>query len=579
VLPFETMDRPAALRPYRWEIAPPVPNQLQQELGHLNPVLAQVLYNRGVFARGDIEAFLEGRYSLPDDPFLLPDVDRAVDRIGRALDGDEMIVVYGDFDADGVTATVLMVEALRGLGIDRRLVQPYIPDRVDEGYGLNKDALSLLKEKGAGLVITVDCGTRSIDEVAHANEIGLDLIISDHHSLGQRLPDALALINPQRPGSDYPETRLSGVGIAYKLAQALRRGLAERARFDESDLLDLVALGTVADLAPLLGENRSLVASGLAVLNEGRRPGIRALAEVSGTRMGSLSAETIAFALGPRINAAGRLAHAYDAARLLAVNNLIMARDYARRLDSLNRERQKMTRDLSRQAEAMIIPEAPLLFAAAEGFASGVVGLVASRLSDRYYRPAIVVEIGQEESRGSCRSIQEFHITQALDRVAAMLVRHGGHAQAAGFTIANENLPAFKESITAIAAEELDLETLAPTLSIDAEIAIGDIDWALMGNFERLEPTGYANAPPLLVSRDVQVHSYRAVGQDGSHLQLQVGDGRVKRPCIAFRQGAWAGLLPGRVDLVYSLGVNEWNGRRDLQLNVQDIRPAGQSGP
>ncbi|MFW6098286.1 MAG: single-stranded-DNA-specific exonuclease RecJ [Chloroflexota bacterium] len=565
------MQRPASLRPYSWKLAPPAPAELAGKLPHLPAVMSQILYNRELTDEARIQAFLEGRYTETDDPFLLPDMEAAVARIEQAIECDERIVVYGDFDADGVTSTVLLVEALRGLGMRREQAQPYIPDRVDEGYGLNSAALRELREKGADLVISVDCGIRALHEVAVAREIGLDMIITDHHSLGRQLPDALAVINPKHPESAYPEKMLAGVGIAFKLAQALRRAMPQRARFEEEALLDLVALGTVADLAPLQAENRRLVIEGLEVINSGRRPGIAALAQVARLKPGSITAEHIGFGLGPRINAAGRLAHAYDAAKLLASNNMMMAGRYAQNLNALNYERRKLTKALSEQAEEQVRDDAPILIAAHPDFISGIVGLVASRLAEKHYRPAIVMEKGEEESRGSCRSIPEFHITEALDEVADVLERHGGHSQAAGFTVRNENLPAFEERLTEVAAARLDGLDLRPAIEIDAELDLQDIDWALLGYLEKLEPTGEANAPPVFVSRDVQVYSHRAVG-DGSHLKLDVGDGRCKFGCIAFRQGAWAPILPKRVDVVYTLGVNEWNGRRDIQLVVKDIK-------
>ena len=571
------MIRPDNLQNNHWIIKPAVPQQIKQTLGHLHPVLLQVLYNRGLKKKNHIQAFIDGQYLESTDPFLLPDMDKAIARIGQALEREETVIVYGDFDADGVTSTVLLTEALRGLGLSRQQAQPYIPDRIDEGYGLNEDALTYLKEeKNADLVITVDCGIRSVREVEHANQIGLDMIITDHHNLGSRIPPALAVINPKRKDSTYPELMLAGVGIAYKLAQAMRQAFPEQAQFDETTLLDLVALGTVADLAPLQGENRKLVMDGLKVLNACKRPGLDALARVSGLKPGSMSAESIAFALGPRINAAGRLSHAYDAAKLLAINNLLGAHEQAKKLNNLNQERQRITAKLTKEAEAQIDPEMPLLFVADPGFLPGVVGLVASRLTEKYYRPSIIVEQGEAESRGSCRSIQEFHITDALDQVQDLLVRHGGHAQAAGFTINNENLPEFKQRMIEIAAVELADKELFPTLVIDGEVDLMAVDWALLNVLEDLEPTGEANAKPIFMSRNVQVYSHRSVGQDGAHLQLEVGDedGRIKLRCIAFRQGAWAGNLPERIDLAYMLGVNEWNGRRSLQLMVQDIRAA-----
>jgi single-stranded-DNA-specific exonuclease len=472
---------------------------------------------------------------------------------------------------------VLLTQALRGLGVSRKKAQPYIPDRIDEGYGLNFEALTHIREEiKADLVITVDCGVRSVAEVQHANDIGLDLIITDHHSLGATLPPAFAIINPKRPENKYPEDMLAGVGIAFKLAQALKLALPHRANFHDDDLLDLVAIGTVADLAPLKNENRMLVIDGLRVMNDSNRlrPGIWALTQIAGVK-GEITAETIGFGLGPRINAAGRLAHAYDAAKLLAVNNELQARQYASALDELNKKRQKLTRDLGNHAEDLIDPTASVFVVADESFAPGVVGLVASRLAEKYYRPAIVIEKGETHSHGSCRSISEVHITEALDDVADLLDRYGGHAQAAGLTIANENLPEFEERITKNITAQIEGLDLRPTIPVDAEIPLRHVDWALHGVLQNLEPTGYANATPIFVSRNVQVISFRAVGSDSSHLQIEVSDGAHGVKGIAFRQGAWVADLPRMVDIAYTIGINEWNGRRNLQLMVKDIRETG----
>lgn len=573
------MLRPENIRESRWQVAPPVPAQLRSELSHIHPILLQILYNRGITDPAHIQAFLEGRYLESTDPLLLAGMDKAVARIRQAIEGGEMIVVYGDFDADGVTSTVLLTQALRGLGVERRSVRPYIPDRFDEGYGLNEGAIDEIKEMGAGLIITVDCGIRSVREVAHANELGMDMIVTDHHSLGPKTPDAAAILNPKRPDSDYPEKMLAGVGIAFKLAQALYAEMPERVQGNVDDFLDLVAVGTVADLAPLTGENRKLVMDGLVVLNRLERPGLAALASAVSLKPGAITAESIGFGLGPRINAAGRLAHAYAAAKLLAANNDLAARQLARELNELNVRRQQLTAELGAKAETMIDPEEMILIAGDADFAPGVVGLVASRLAEKYYRPAIVFEIGPEESRGSCRSIPEFHITEALDETADLLVRHGGHAQAAGLTLLNENLPLFKERMQAIAAVKLAGRDLVPAITADAEISLDEVDWALQETLAQLEPTGYGNPTPIFLSKNVEVMSHRAVGQEGAHLQMRLSsvNGGVTHqllPAIAFRQGAWADRLPQIIDLVYSINVNEWNGRRNLQLMVQDIRPA-----
>lgn len=573
------MVRPDSIRTSKWQVAPTMPTGATGQLEQYHPILRQILYNRGVTDPAQVQAFLEGRYLKDSDPFLLADMDESVARIHRAIEGEELIVVYGDFDADGVTATVLLTEALRGLGVERRRIRPYIPDRVDEGYGLNMDAIERIKEFGAGLIITVDCGIRSAAEVAYANKLGVDVIITDHHSLGRKLPEATAIINPKREDSAYPERMLAGVGIAYKLAEALYTVMPERVVLDLDTLLDLVAVGTVADLAPLHDENRSLVVAGLEVLNQLRRPGLHALAAVSGLKQGTITAQSIGFVLGPRINAAGRLEHAYSAARLLAVNNDLVARQLANELNSLNRQRQRLTAELGEMAEQMIDPQDQILIASDERFQSGLVGLVASRLAEKNYRPTIIIEKGEKLSRGSCRSIPEFHITEALDQMADLLVRHGGHAQAAGFTLRNENLETFATRMRVFAAETLGDQELVPTIEIDAEIDLADVDWALYDTLALLEPTGQGNPAPVFLSRNVTVLHHRAVGQDSSHLQLRLADangGSPTRPiqAIAFRQGDWAQIMPETIDIVYTVDVNEWNGQRNLQLVVKDIQPA-----
>jgi len=568
------MNRSANLKTFRWQLTPPIPAELSRSLQHINPIMRQILFTRGLTSETEIAAFLEGRYFKMADPFLLAGMDKAVERIERAIKDDERIVVYGDFDADGVTSTVLLVEALRGFGLSRSQAQPYIPDRVDEGYGLNMGALSSLKEKGADLVISVDCGIRALAEVQHAREIGLDIIITDHHTVGEVLPEAVAVINPKRKDGSYPERMLAGVGVAYKLVQALKETLPAQTSFDERSLLDLVAIGTIADLAPLTGENRSLVRDGLQVANEGLRPGVAALAEIAGEKLGSITAESVSFGLGPRINAAGRMESAYAAARLLASDNILRARDLARELDRLNQRRRDMTLEQTALAEELVDPGRNLLFAADGRFHPGLVGLIASGLARHYNRPAIVLDKGDETSRASCRSIEQIHIMRALDEVSDLLVRYGGHSQAAGFTVRNEKLEELHERLDEIISAKLAGKDLQPTLNIDAEAPIDSLDWSLQALLEQLEPTGAANRRPLFLSRNVKVESHRGVGKDGAHLQLSLSGDSNSVKAIAFRQGQWSDTLPERIDLVYALKVNHWNGRRELQLMVEDIRPA-----
>lgn len=562
----------------RWALEPPLDARQRAAWPGVPPLLAQLLANRGI-APESAHHFLEGR-GLGNDPLgpePLLGVQEAVDRLSRAVESGEQIAVFGDFDADGVSATALLVQALRGLGAQ---VEPYIPHRVDEGYGLNLDALRALYRKGVRVVVTVDCGIRSVHEVAKA-EPHLSLIITDHHEPGRQVPAATAVINPKQPGCPYPFKGLAGVGVAFKLAQALLRAMAPRAArsgLDEESLLDLVALGTVADLAPLLGENRLLVRRGLEALNTPARPGVEALMANAGVRRGQVDAAAIGFRLGPRLNAAGRLESAMLAYDLLTGRDPEQAKAGAAQLGELNRRRQELTEETFDAAEALVQagdPDAPLLFVAGPAFNPGIVGLAASRLADAHYRPAVVVEVGDGESRGSCRSIPEFHITEALDCCQDLLKRHGGHAAAAGFTVANQNLEALRDRLVEIAAEHLDGVDLRPELKIDAEVPLEEVDWAMLALLQQLEPCGMDNAQPVLLSRGVPVADVRAIGGEGKHLRLTLRDGRrVSWDALLWRQGDRAGDIPGRIDVAYTLEAHDWNGTRRLQLNVQDLRPA-----
>lgn len=574
----------------RWNIAPKIPSAILTRLSSYHPVIAQVLYNRGQDTPDKARAFLDGS-GLLHDPFTMAGMAQAVGRIRQAIKSGEPIVVYGDFDADGVTSTALLVQVLEALGAR---VNAYIPHRIDEGYGLNVEALHALHQRGAGLVITVDCGIRSVQEVRYARSIGLDLIVTDHHSVGDERPDdAVALINPKLDArlyleegrqNGYPEDMLAGVGVAYKLAQALFKVAEANDRRPPSlrleDLLDLVALGTVADLAPLDRlENRELVRRGLRVLNGAKRPGVYELMEVAGVKPETVSAMSIGFMLGPRINAAGRLGSAMIAYELLTTRDITRAGALARELQTLNEQRQEFTAEtveIAREQAVAVAEDVPLVFAASPDFRPGIVGLVAGRLCEEFYRPAIVVQQGEIESRGSCRSIGEFDITAALDECADLLVRHGGHAQAAGFTVLNENLPILRERLLAIAADKLGGRDLRPTLAIDAEVQPEHLTDGLATELRRLEPTGAGNDAPLFAVRRLRVVEARRVGQDGKHLRLRFANGIYTIDAIAFRLGDWADRLEREMDVAFHLELNEWNGRVKPQLNVQDLRPAGQ---
>jgi single-stranded-DNA-specific exonuclease len=565
--------------PKRWQIAPTLTPQTNEALAKFPAILRQVLFNRGYATFAKARAFLKAETDFDTDPFQMTGMKEAVERIQRAIEQKEPIAVYGDYDVDGVTATALLVQTLLVLGGN---TQAYIPNRMDEGYGLNPKALDYLKAGGVGLVITVDSGIRSPAEATYARSIGLDLIISDHHQPAEgELPFALAVINPKQAGDRYPEKDLAGVGVAYKLAQAL---LGEREKpgsnFQLEDLLDLVALGTVADLVPLVGENRLLVRKGLQKIRETKRQGLFSLAAVSDLVLARTTAISIGFILGPRLNAAGRLESALAAYDLLTTTDIKQAGELSQQLNNQNRLRQELTRKIQYEAEAIVQaddPDSPLLFAVSPEFNSGVVGLAAARLVETYYRPAVVGQVFEEEgiTRCSCRSIPEFQITQALDQCKDLLIRHGGHAAAAGFTVSNENLEMLKNRLKAIAQEQLGSKDLRQTLNADAEVPLSNLQFELLKYLDYLQPTGYGNPEAVFVTRNVRVTHSRTVGTEGKHLKLSLTDGHVTFDAIGFRLGHLQSELPLNVDLIYTFESNEYNGRTTLQLNLKDVKPAG----
>jgi len=569
----------------RWIVPPLITPEADSALSAFPPLLRQILFNRGYAADAEARAYLNAKPDFNTDPYQMTGIKKAVDRIRSALQNHEAIAIYGDYDVDGVTATALLVQTLQYLNAD---IRGYIPNRFEEGYGLNNNALDELKAAGVKLVITVDCGIRSPGEALHAQTIGLDLIISDHHHPAEGdLPPAFAVINPKQHGDVYPDKDLAGVGIAYKIAEALlsdkKQATGNETQgnlFLLNSLLDLVALGTVADLAPLVGENRILVRKGLRQMRQTTRQGLFSLAAVADIKLDKVNAGNIGFSLGPRLNAAGRLKEALAAYELLITKDASKAGQLAQELNIQNRERQNITRDMQARAEEIAMkddPDAYLLFAAQEDFNSGVVGLAASRLTETHYRPAIVAAKGADETRGSCRSIPEFHITEALDKCADLLVRHGGHAAAAGFTVRNENLSELVTRLKAIAADQLSKVDLKPTVTADAEVSLVDIRPEL---FERclryLEPTGYGNPYAAFVARNVKVKSARTVGADAKHLKLSLEDAEgYVHDAIGFRLGEWQKKMPPRVDILFTYEVNEYNGRIGYQLNLKDLKEAG----
>jgi single-stranded-DNA-specific exonuclease len=572
-----------------WKVSPTAPPEYLAALRDLHPLIAQILYARGLTDAEAAYRFISGTPD-PVDPFALADMGRAVARILTAIGRDEPIAVYADYDCDGITAGALLMRTLASLGARAQI---YIPDRFEEGYGLNIHALDKLKAQGIGLVVTVDCGARAHREAQHARSLGLDLIVTDHHELeAGKLPDAFAVINPKRPDCPYQFAHLAGVGVAFRLAQCLLRTARAAGSpangVTEASLLDLVALGTVADVVPLIGENRALVRAGLERLNRAPRLGLQHLIQVAGLRLGALDAMRIGFALAPRLNAAGRLENARAAYDLLMCEDPDQAAELAARLDRKNSERQQVMAAIAADAERRAIAQhspddgdlPAILFAASPDYNIGVVGLAAARLAEKFHRPAVVVGICGDEARGSCRSIAGFDIIAALDHCRDLLLKHGGHAAAAGFTTHANALDALQARLRAIAAAEQPKGGWQRVLWADAEVALDQIDARAIADLQRLEPHGQGNPPPTLVVRAATVTSVRRVGRadgqgDQPHLQLRLTDARrVTWDAIAWRMGERASELAegATISLVCRLNTGARNGQPHLELEVLDFR-------
>lgn len=523
---------------------------------------------RGIVDDTTAAAFLAPPGGRPD-AYALPNLDIAIERLLRGARERETIAIFGDFDVDGVTSAAQLSEAIASLG---GVPMPYVPDRFSEGYGLNVPAIERLRRDGATLLVTADCGTSSVEEVARARAIGMDVIILDHHTVPPVLPEANALVNPKlpdaRPGGLL---ELATAGLAFHVAAALHD--AAGASFDADAYIDIAALGTVCDMAPLADENRRLLRAGLPALARTRRPGMRALMDVARVDAANVNAEDIGYKLGPRLNAAGRIAHAKLALELLMTQEEDRGMQLALQLDALNRERQQRTQaavDLAREMLGDAEPPALIMIGSAE-FSSGIVGLIASKLVNLYGRPAVVYEAGERESRASCRSIDEFHITDALRENAGLFVRFGGHRAAAGFTAANEHVEEIRARLVASAERELSGRELAPVLEIDCNMPLRSLRGEEVRWLSRVGPFGIGNPQPMFLARAVTVLETKWVGEGERHRRLRLRDGNVTWPAVAFDMGEIEFETGDRLDVVYTL---ETGGRADgtLELRIEDMR-------
>ena len=550
--------------------------RMQLERAGLPALCAAVLCARGIDTPEKAEDFLCDSADLFYDPFLLCDMDRAVRRIRRGLDGGEVIAVYGDYDVDGITATCLLTEYLRELGGQ---VISYIPDRTEEGYGLNRSAIDYLKTEHVSLIVTVDCGITAVNEVEYARELGIDVVITDHHQCKEHLPAAEAVVDPRRPDCEYPFPELAGVGVALKVALALtpeekRACVLER-------YCELAAIGTVADVMTLTRENRALVRMGLEELARTHRPGLHALMKEAGCGDGKpLTAVSIGYGLAPRINAAGRMEQAMVALEMLLTRNEQRGRELAGMLCALNRERQSIELGIFEECDRILNQQADCadtaIVLAGEDWHQGVVGIVASRLAERYARPAFMICLDNGKGKGSCRSYGGFNLFAALEKCAHLLEGYGGHELAAGFTILEENIPAFRAAMCEQVASYAVEHEMVSTLRVDVEI---DDCHLLSGRqvdaLSMLEPFGAGNPKPVFLLRSALVLSCGDVG-GGRHMKLRVRRDDAVVDAIFFGANcSTSGVKPGdRLDLVFTPHINEFRGNRNVQLQLCDLRPA-----
>jgi len=534
--------------------------------------MAQLAFNRGLADPSQLEPFLAADERLSADPFLLPDMHQAVSRVYRALLSGENIAVYGDFDADGITATALLVQ---GLGFLEGRPIPYIPSRLGEGHGLRTGVLRQLREQGISLVITVDCGVTGVVEVQQARRTGLDIVITDHHTPLDEVPPAVAVVDPKLPGSKYPFSELAGVGVAYKLLQALLRSVGQERYLDS--LLDLVALGTVADMTPLLSENRYLVKRGLEMLNAAPRLGLREMINQARLTVGSVASENISWVIAPRLNTASRMDHALPSYELLMTESPERAQELAAWLEKKNAERQELTSKATARAREQVEEQGilPLLMVGDESYPAGIAGLVAGRLADEFYRPTVVVGVGRRTSTGSCRSIPEFNIIDALSHCSDLFTRFGGHAQAAGFVMPTRYLPALREKLLETAAIELDGVDLRPRLDIDAEVALSDLAGETYQSIQKLAPFGQGNPLPTFLSRGVEVVECRTMGNNGDHLRFKLKKGDITWDAVGFGMGGDQPKTSALLDVVYNLEIDHWSGQMMLRLNLLDFTVVG----
>ena len=542
------------------------------------PLLARLLVNRGITSPDHASTFLNPSFDTLADPFLLPDAECAIKRIRTALHRHERVCVHGDYDVDGVTSAALWTRLLEKLGAD---VSVHIPHRTRDGYDMRSKFITQSHADGVKLVITTDSGTQRIGEVAQARAAGIDVVVTDHHEPGDRLPDAVAVVNPQRRDSRYPFRELAGVGVAFRLGEALIRALGHSADSYRHAYSDLAAIGTVADIMRLAGENRAIVCQGLSALRTTRKPGLQALMRTARVRSDSVSARVIGFVLGPRLNAIGRMDDARLALELLLTRDAAEANALAQSLESANTQRQleqgRILEAAAAQVDTMDLAESGCLVLASDAWHPGIIGIVANKLVERYHRPAVLISLDLESGigHGSARSTRPFDMFRAVSACDSLLEEFGGHSHAAGLSIRHENIAAFATSMCRLASEWLTPDDFIPVIDADAEIDASAVTEELVVALGALEPYGRGNEEPILISRNAVIADVVRMGKEGAHLKLRVsGDGAGAIDAVMWGEGAMAErIAPGeRYDLCYRPSLNRYNGRTSVQFILEDLR-------
>ena len=568
----------------RWKIAEPAQASLRESFPELHPVTVQLLANRGITDQKKVDEFL-----LPDygqdlhDPFLFREMEQACARVWTAVARREKVVIHGDYDADGVTGTAILLSVFREIagkiGGDAAAITSYIPHREHEGYGLNMAAVEKLAKAGNGLLVTVDCGISNAAEIARAHELGMDAIVVDHHQVPERIPECI-IIHPLAPGEEYPFKGLAAAGVAFKFATAFldyaRRSGVEVPAGREKWLLDLVAIATVTDFMPLLGENRTMEKYGLIVLNKTRRPGLRQLMEAAGLEPGKLDTVSVGYYIGPRINAASRMEHADLALGTVLAESEDEARELARKLNLCNSERQRQTEETFKKARGLADPAKKVQIVAGDGWPAGIVGIVAGKLVTELGMPAFALSIQGDRIVGSGRSIPEFDVMGLLHAAKGVLARYGGHPEACGLTIeGRQNLREFTRIAEAYAEEKLAGADLRPAIRVECELELSQVTWELVRELEKFEPFGEGNHRPLFLFRGLMLNSLCPVGKDGKHVRVGVrGDAPKEFKMIGFGMTErMSEFTPGSaIDAVAEIGVNHWNGSESIQLRLVDVR-------